>query len=153
MKRKQFVNKMGAAALLGSLGLSVESCTYDQEQVTPQTTPDGEPQDQASGTPQNLANFSLADSPFDVLQQIDGWLLHPSADILLLNVAGEIIALDSVCTHSGCSTNWEYDSSRFTCTCHFSVFDNEGKVVVGPAQDDLTQLKVERDGNNITITQ
>ncbi|MEM7513132.1 MAG: Rieske (2Fe-2S) protein, partial [Bacteroidota bacterium] len=104
-------------------------------------------------TPKVLTTFSLTSFDYRPLTQDDGWLLHPSEDILLLNIAGTITALDSECPHNGCTHDWDYADSEFICTCHFSKFDREGKVLLGPAEADLTKLNVIKDGNTITVTE
>lgn len=146
MKRKEFVKKTGAAALLISMGLMLDSCTDDSEEMTPDDdNDDGDDDD-------NTVTFNLAQDPFDVLQNDDGWLLHPSENILLVNVGGDIRAFTSVCTHSGCVDDWTYASSSFTCNCHGSMFNNKGEVTSGPAASNLKEYGVEVEGESVTIT-
>lgn len=52
-------------------------------------------------------------------------------------------ALYMGCTHQGCLTN--IVSNAFKCPCHFSQFDNDGKVIAGPAQHDLIKLPASYD--------
>jgi Rieske Fe-S protein len=138
MVRKEFVKKTGAAALLLSMGFFLESCSDDSGEMTPDND--------------NTISFDKSASPFDVLQSNDGWLLHPSENILLVNVGGVIRALTSVCTHSGCNDDWTYNSSSFTCNCHGSMFSNKGVVTSGPASSNLKEYKVEVEGNTVTIS-
>jgi len=51
----------------------------------------------------------------------------------------KLMALSSTCTHNGCKLNVAADQSFF-CKCHGSVFDPNGKVEQGPAEDDLPVL-------------
>lgn len=49
-------------------------------------------------------------------------------------------ALSRKCTHLGC--NLIYSGNELDCPCHGSKFTLDGKVVKGPAQDDLHWYKV-----------
>jgi Rieske Fe-S protein len=51
----------------------------------------------------------------------------------------KLLALSSICTHNGCKLNVAADQSFF-CKCHGSLFDPDGKVEQGPAEDDLPVL-------------
>ena len=42
-------------------------------------------------------------------------------------------ALLSVCTHLGCVVPWSKAANKFCCPCHGSQYDENGKVVRGPA--------------------
>ena len=135
MDRKTFIKKAGAAAALTSLGISLESCSEDDIQ------PDlSEP-----------LVLDMSVSPFDeILSQY--WILHPDKNILIVNWEGEIRAFTSVCTHEQCARDWVFGRGVFTCTCHTSQFDHTGAVVAGPAQKDLAEFQVTRDGNRLTIS-
>ncbi|NJL38455.1 MAG: cytochrome b6-f complex iron-sulfur subunit [Leptolyngbyaceae cyanobacterium SL_5_9] len=41
--------------------------------------------------------------------------------------------LNAVCTHLGCVVPWNAAENKFMCPCHGSQYNNEGKVVRGPA--------------------
>jgi Rieske Fe-S protein len=144
MKRIDFVKKSGAAALLISFGISLNSCKDDSEEIVPDNQDDNENE--------NTISFDLSENPFDVLQTADGWLLHPSENILILNVAGELRAFTSVCTHSGCVDDWTYGSGQFTCNCHGSMFNDQGEVTRGPATGNLKEYTVNVDGNTVKIS-
>ena len=42
-------------------------------------------------------------------------------------------AILSVCTHLGCVVPWVKSANKFCCPCHGSQYDENGKVVRGPA--------------------
>lgn len=50
---------------------------------------------------------------------------------------GTIHAVSSVCTHQGCSVDWDADDHTWHCPCHGSRFAPDGHVLVGPATEPL----------------
>ena len=46
-------------------------------------------------------------------------------------------AIRPVCTHLGCTVEWQSGQSRFVCPCHGSQYDAQGRVVRGPARRSL----------------
>jgi len=55
--------------------------------------------------------------------------------------AAKKAAISLTCTHQGCTVHPQ-DNGEFHCPCHGAVFDQNGKVVSGPAQRDLPQFTV-----------
>jgi len=41
--------------------------------------------------------------------------------------------VNAVCTHLGCVVPWNAAENKFACPCHGSQYNNQGKVVRGPA--------------------
>lgn len=52
-------------------------------------------------------------------------------------------AISSICTHLGCIVN--ITESGFLCPCHGSKYDQNGKVIGGPAPRSLSWLEISRD--------
>lgn len=148
MERKQFVQNLGAVALLASLGISLESCSDDES-----PSPNGQNSGSNSGANSGSSAISvdISSGVFAPLQNEDSWVLHPSQNILLVNVEGVISAFSSVCPHSACARDWEKSGENLRCTCHGSEFGFDGSLVKGPAGRGLTRLSVNTDGNTVTI--
>lgn len=53
------------------------------------------------------------------------------------------------CTHRGCELN--VGGGMYSCPCHGSEFDTKGKVLEGPADQDLKTFKTTIDDENIYI--
>jgi cytochrome b6-f complex iron-sulfur subunit len=55
----------------------------------------------------------------------------PAFDGYVVNDAGQIRALSSVCTHMGCSLQFRADWSDLRCPCHGASFDLSGQLANG----------------------
>lgn len=53
---------------------------------------------------------------------------------------GIIHSLSAVCTHLGCTVNWNDSEKSFECPCHGSRFSYAGTVINGPANEDLAKF-------------
>lgn len=138
MNREEFIKKSGAAAMLLSMGVLLESCTNDTNEIDPDNS--------------KKVTFDLNTAPFDTLNTTDSWLLHPVENILLVNVNGSIRAFTSECPHAACVDDWTYSSPTFTCNCHGSQFNNSGQVTAGPAVTNLKEFAVEVNNNIVTVS-
>jgi len=64
--------------------------------------------------------------------------------MLIHHADGQWVAFDAVCTHLGCTVQFEPDHSRIHCACHGGVYDmNTGDAVSGPPPRGLTKYVVE----------
>jgi len=54
--------------------------------------------------------------------------------------SGRVHRLSSACTHLGCIVNWNQVEKSWDCPCHGSRFDPTGRVVMGPAITDLSEV-------------
>jgi cytochrome b6-f complex iron-sulfur subunit len=54
----------------------------------------------------------------------------------------KIIALSTVCTHLGCTPNWQETERKFKCPCHGSGFRASGINFEGPAPRPLERFKI-----------
>jgi glycine/D-amino acid oxidase-like deaminating enzyme/nitrite reductase/ring-hydroxylating ferredoxin subunit len=52
-------------------------------------------------------------------------------------------ACSAVCPHLGCIVSWNAVEKSWDCPCHGSRFDPYGKVVNGPANEDLERMSVD----------
>jgi nitrite reductase/ring-hydroxylating ferredoxin subunit len=74
----------------------------------------------------------------------------PEIPAILIHTENGFSALGLTCTHLGCTL--ENDIDGFSCPCHGSRFDEEGRVTHGPAVKRLPALRVETvDGNKLIL--
>ena len=53
--------------------------------------------------------------------------------------AGKVHRCSAICTHLGCVVQWNHVEASWDCPCHGSRFAPVGKVLMGPAVDDLAK--------------
>jgi cytochrome b6-f complex iron-sulfur subunit len=61
--------------------------------------------------------------------------------------------LNAVCTHLGCVVPWNASADKFICPCHGSQYNNEGKVVRGPAPLSLALAHTSVEDDAVVLTQ
>jgi 3-phenylpropionate/trans-cinnamate dioxygenase ferredoxin subunit len=98
-----------------------------------------------------------ASSPVAKLSQIPPGTTHQVAidgkTALLCNVAGEIYAIEDVCTHDGGELNQgELDGTRIMCPRHGAFFDvTTGAALTPPAVMPVQSYRVRIEGDDIYL--
>lgn len=149
--RKEFLRTAGSTALFATLGIGFMSCGSVTDSNPPQRVDTSDP-DSPITISGNTITIDLSSSSLSGLTTSGGWLLITEAETLVVNIDGNSYrAFTSVCTHTGCSTSWNFNGDLFTCTCHNSKFNTSGEVVQGPASRDLAEFSTERNENELII--
>ena len=67
---------------------------------------------------------------------------------VLFRTQNGIFAYSAVCTHQGCTVQFNSEAKNLQCPCHGAVFDpfNEAKVVAGPTNSALPKITVAAEG-------
>ena len=67
---------------------------------------------------------------------------------------GSFAAYDAVCTHAGCTVEWDSSSGFLICPCHGATFDpsQDAAVLGGPTDQPLAKLPIRVDQATGTIT-
>ncbi|MGZ3441141.1 MAG: QcrA and Rieske domain-containing protein, partial [Polyangia bacterium] len=66
--------------------------------------------------------------------------------------ANTVIAMNSTCTHAGCTVAWNPGNNDFECPCHGSTFSSTGAVQVGPATIPLKSYPVVVNADSVVVT-
>jgi len=126
-------------ATVSSLGWqdgSISSVTYQQGAVSAHPVP-----------------FWVEKNP---LLSTDEMEYFGAGDRVFSHQPGTAEALSLTCTHQGCTVQKTVqvsnDGSGYACPCHGAVYANDGEVLGGPAQENLTRYRVlDRSDNQIQL--
>ena len=60
---------------------------------------------------------------------------------------GSFVAFDAICTHAGCTVEWDAADAILLCPCHSAAFDaaHDGAVIAGPTSTPLAKLPIRVD--------
>lgn len=88
-------------------------------------------------------NFAPGQVETKYIAQFGAWIVRAEYDGV-----PQIFALQSVCTHLGCTPNWLEGEQKFKCPCHGSGFYKDGVNFEGPAPRPLERyaIRVADDG-------
>jgi menaquinol-cytochrome c reductase iron-sulfur subunit len=98
-----------------------------------------------------------ADTRFKALKPEDypeGATFMPGPRLFLLRKGNSFRAVSAICTHLGCTVNLSADGKGYACPCHGSRFDDQARVIGGPAPRPLAWFPVtlSRDGRLLIDT-
>lgn len=69
---------------------------------------------------------------------------------------GTIVAYDTVCTHAGCTVEYDHGSGYLICPCHGAAFDpaHQAQAIAGPTDQPLATIPIHVDtaSGRITLT-
>lgn len=73
--------------------------------------------------------------------------------MLIHHLDGSFACFDAVCTHLGCTVQYQPEQGRIFCACHGGVYDPKtGGNVAGPPPKPLKPYSVEIGNGKVTIT-
>jgi cytochrome b6-f complex iron-sulfur subunit len=121
--RRRFLGKAAVACAIGAGGLALAAAL--REIIPPLK------KENKRFTIGPLANLPL-----------NTFTLMPKEKIFVFRDHEGVRALSAVCTHLGCVLE-RGEEGGFLCPCHGSRFDDNGKVVSGPAPSALAFFKVD----------
>jgi cytochrome b6-f complex iron-sulfur subunit len=139
MKRRQFINLLSVSLLL-SLSPLFLTVVYGKK---PKPKPKKKENWISVGTVAELDK--------------NGQILKQKTSLGTVLVIGtskskKLIAVNPICTHLGCTVDWEAEENMFLCPCHASEFTTDGKVQNGPATKPLSTYKTKIEKNTVMVT-
>jgi thiosulfate dehydrogenase [quinone] large subunit len=68
--------------------------------------------------------------------------------------SGSVVAYDAVCTHAGCTVEYDSGSATLICPCHGAQFDpaHQAQVLGGPTNQPLAAIAIHVDPNSGDVT-
>lgn len=72
--------------------------------------------------------------------------------LLIRTPEGDLRAFSAVCTHLGCTVNYEPEKKVIWCPCHNGIFDLHGRNIGGPPPKPLPEYKVNIRNGQIVVT-
>ncbi|MBS1948111.1 MAG: Rieske (2Fe-2S) protein [Bacteroidetes bacterium] len=144
MERRDFLTSVGQVSVFVCAGSLVAACSKSN------STPSGN----NNGGGNNSGTLISADLNSE-LQAIGSAKINGSVIVIRIandNVASSFVALSLICTHMGCTVNYDQSSESFKCPCHGSGYDVTGKVTHGPAAAPLPSYTVTVANNTLTVS-
>jgi Rieske Fe-S protein len=71
--------------------------------------------------------------------------------LLVRTPDGEYRAFSAVCTHLGCTVQYQRSDSRVWCACHDGFYDVDGRNIAGPPPTPLERYRVHVAGDEIVV--
>jgi len=62
-----------------------------------------------------------------------------------------VTAFSLICTHLGCTVQWQEGKQQFFCPCHDGYYDRNGDVISGPPPMPLEQLQAKIVGDEVVV--
>jgi cytochrome b6-f complex iron-sulfur subunit len=154
MDRRKFLGWTGVGVLASSFPLVLAACNSGTEEATsePATTSEASiPEDSEPSF-----DTSVREDGFQAVGTVEeleseGSILDKMADVLVVQNAGELVALNPLCTHQGCTVDWDSEAGILACPCHGSEFEPTGEVVSGPASEPLATYEVKTEEDLVLV--
>jgi len=152
MQRRTLMNLVVVIATAIPAGVVLGGWLYAFYPIEPVNPGGGVVAGDINGTPVKLSGFLKGKRAKDreLVQGVKGdptWVLVADSGDKIKD-----FGVNAVCTHLGCTVPWSVSANKFMCPCHGSQYDENGKVVRGPAPLSLalTKASVNND-DQITI--
>ncbi len=102
---------------------------------------------QSAGGKVEQVSFPLADLPVGSSKIVS----YAGSPVVVLRTPESLRAYSLICTHLGCTVQWQTGEQEFYCPCHDGRFDAFGEVTAGPPPLPLEQIEARINGDKVVI--
>ncbi|MBE9112943.1 Rieske (2Fe-2S) protein [Nodosilinea sp. LEGE 07298] len=137
MKRREFTNLLGLGLLAGSLPVAIAACQSDSTS-------------EAEGN----SEFTTLGSMADLVAQGSLTGTAKGQDLVVVrdsSISDAVLAVSPICTHAGCTVDWDRAQELFVCPCHGGRFNPDGTVSGGPPPKPLTTFEAKIEGDQVLV--
>ena len=152
MASRRNLLKIGA---ISAVSFVITACTKD---VSGSSAPTSEPAVEDTQTP-STPEQSPSQGGEVVIAQVSAlvagegfnFTANDGTDAILFKTKDEkVYALSRICTHEGCSVDFDIAQNKLICPCHGATYEApDGNVISGPTQRNLKKINVKIDGDNV----
>jgi len=80
-----------------------------------------------------------------------------NGDVIVIRIAtgdttSSFVALSNICTHQGCTVNFNPGQGDLECPCHGARFNTNGAVILGPASTSLKKYTITITGSSLSVS-
>jgi cytochrome b6-f complex iron-sulfur subunit len=148
MDRRTFLSWVSVGALASSLPVALAACTSEKTDTTATKPSDSAASARADG-------FTVVGTVKDLDQagfiQDKNFAAGPLLVIHDATDKSKLVAVNSTCTHKGCTVDWKKDAKTLACPCHGSQFKPDGSVAKGPASKPLATFTIKTEGDSVLV--
>ena len=145
MASRRNLLKIGA---ISAVSFVITACT---KAVSGSSTPTSEPAVEDTQTPSQGGEVVIAQVSALVAGEGFNFTANDGTDAILFKTKDEkVYALSRICTHEGCSVDFDLAQNKLICPCHGATYEApDGNVISGPTQRNLKKINVKVDGDNV----
>ena len=136
---------------VGAISFVVAACTRSTNVATIETSPteSSSASDDNQATENTDSQTSTSDTVITTINDLAvGQSLEFTSSagisaILFRSSEDKVYALSRICTHEGCSVDFDMNQNRLICPCHGANYEaTDGSVISGPTTKALAKIKV-----------
>ena len=137
--------KIGA---ISAISFVITACT---KAVSGSSAPTSEPAVEDTQTQSQGGEVVIAQVSALVAGEGFNFTANDGTDAILFKTKDEkVYALSRICTHEGCSVDFDLAQNKLICPCHGATYEApDGNVISGPTQRNLKKINVKIDGDNV----
>ncbi|MGL5795308.1 MAG: ubiquinol-cytochrome c reductase iron-sulfur subunit [Waterburya sp.] len=140
MKRREFLNWVGLGLLASCFPVALAACSKTSSNNNNTALSNGS----------DGGNFVSIGTSEEL--QKNGYLLDKNSKVIVVKDSNnQILAVNSVCTHRGCTVEWQKDSNTLLCPCHDAKFSPNGQVLSKPAKTPLASYEVKEENGAVLV--